>query len=155
MSNKRSGCGVSNMRRSEQVGQDGGLLLPPVQPLAGGRLHGLAIARADLADSALDIAVEQLIRVELGRIAGQEEQLDLLRSRLQPVLDLPAAMHRVPVHDEKHLTLDCLISRSQKPMNCSAWKRPSKTMKLISPLLVSAEITLQPKRLPGTFTTVG
>jgi len=50
-----------------------------MQPLACGSLHRLTVARADLADCALDVAVEQFVRVQFRGTAGQEEQFDLVR----------------------------------------------------------------------------
>ena len=74
-----------------------------MQPFSGRRFHRFAIARAYLAHGTLDVAVEQLIGVQVRRIAGQQEHLDALGVRLEPVLDRFCSMRRMPVNDQEDL----------------------------------------------------
>ena len=83
------------MRFIEEVGEDSGLLLASMQPFAGGCLHRVAVARTYLSQGTLDVAVEQLIGVQIRRIARQKVQLDALGVFLEPALDHFGPMRRM------------------------------------------------------------
>ena len=51
----------------------------------------------------LDVLVEQLGRVELGAVPGQELEFDLLGVRRDPLTHLGCAVHRVAVEDQDDL----------------------------------------------------
>src|SRR6266545_3785535 len=51
----------------------------------------------------LDVLVQELGRVELRAVAGQELQLDQLGARGDPGADLLGAVHRMPVEDQDDL----------------------------------------------------
>ena len=75
------------MRFIEEVGEDRGLLLASVQPFARGSFQRVAVTWSHLAHRAFDVAVEQLVGVQIRSIARQEEQLDALGVVLEPALD--------------------------------------------------------------------
>ncbi len=49
------------------------------------------------------ILIQQFIRVQIGAVAGEKDQPDLIGPRLHPLLHLPRLVHRVLVHDEVEL----------------------------------------------------
>lgn len=86
----------------EEIGEDLGLFLSPMQPFPRGCLHRLAIARSRLSHHALDVAVEQLIGIQIRRIARQKEQLNALRMLAQPSLHSLCAMRWMAIDDQKY-----------------------------------------------------
>ena len=62
----------------------------------------------------LDVVVQVLVRVAFKTVGRQVEQLDLVRVLGYPLLDLVGSMHRMAVHDEKHLVLDRAHQAAQK-----------------------------------------
>ena len=60
------------------------------------------------------ITIQVLIRIELGRVGGQVEHLDLLRVFFQPLVYQFAVMHSQIVDDQKHLAIYILDQPTQK-----------------------------------------
>ena len=108
------------MRFIEEVGEDRGLLLASVQPFACRSFQRVAVTWSHLAYGTLDVPVEQLIGIQIRCIARQEEQLRCARRSPEPMLYQLGSVRWVPVHDQKDLAPDCLMSRSQNLMNRSA-----------------------------------
>jgi hypothetical protein len=50
----------------------------------------------------LDIAVEEIIRVELGAVAGEQEQPEPIGPLRHPALDRNRQVHGVSIDDEEH-----------------------------------------------------
>src|SRR6185312_11864534 len=90
------------MRFIEEIGEDFGLLLPPVQPLSSRGLHRFSIPRTRLPQSTLDVAVEQFVGVQIRCVSRQKEHLDALSVLVHPVFDRFCSMRWVPVHDQKY-----------------------------------------------------
>jgi len=60
------------------------------------------------------IAIQVLIRIELGRVGGQVEHLDLLKVLFQPLVYQFAVMHSQIVDNQKHLAAHILDQPSHK-----------------------------------------
>jgi hypothetical protein len=63
-------------------------------------------------EGALEIGIDQLIGVDMGRVGWQEVQLDLVGSPRDPVDDLLRAVSGVPVNDQ----VDLLLELAQQPV---------------------------------------
>ena len=74
------------MRLIEEVGDDRGLLLVSVQPLARPSFEHVAVTWSHLAHGTLDVAVEQRVEVQISGIARQKEQLNALGVVSSPCL---------------------------------------------------------------------
>ena len=72
-------------------------------------LEGAAVARrGTLGQAALDVLVEELVGVMLGRVGRQEDQLDPVAVRGHPGLDRLGVMHPEMVDDQEDLALGTL-----------------------------------------------
>jgi hypothetical protein len=102
----------------------------------------------------LDVLVEQLSGVELGAIAGQELQLDLLGMRPTQAFTF---FERWTGWPSRIRMIFCPLlwrmSRERKSMNTAATNFSLKTRNCRCPLLEIAEITFAPNRWPVPSTT--
>jgi hypothetical protein len=101
----------------------------------------------------LQVAVDPLVRVQLGAVAWQVEDLDLGLAPGQPGADLGRAMDRQAVEDEEDLAVGSRTRRARKRSRSGALIAPSSTIQRSSPLLVTAEIRPRLARLWLTRTS--
>src|SRR5206468_9514053 len=73
------------------------------KPTRTDRRHPFLAGAAAAERVRLDVLVQELGRVELGAVAGQELQLDLLGVRRDPLTHLGRAVHRMAVEDQDDL----------------------------------------------------
>nr|WP_158854672.1 RHS repeat-associated core domain-containing protein [Saccharothrix deserti] len=100
------GClhgGVADVWGPEVAADDVRLALAATQEPSGFVRESVDVMGAGGVDVALEIGVEQLVRVEFGAVAGHQVQLDPIDVGLQPGADRLAPVHRVPVGDDVHL----------------------------------------------------
>lgn len=89
------------MRAAEVAADDVRLALAAVEEPAGfGGELGLVTRAAVHGQTPLEVGVDQLVGVQLGRVGGQEVQLDPVRMVGEPVADLAGAVGGVSVQDE-------------------------------------------------------
>jgi len=65
------------MRFIEEVGEDRGLLLASVQPFACRSFQRVAVTWSHLAHGTLDVAIEQLVGVQIRSIARQDPSVPI------------------------------------------------------------------------------
>ena len=91
----------------DQVSDHSRLLLASMQMAAHDGDHLGLVGRSALAQGiGLDILIEQLVRVQLGAVAGQADQANAIRVVLHEAFCSDRAMHRMTVHDQIELALD-------------------------------------------------
>ena len=92
------------MWTAEVAADDVRLSLASAEETAGlGCEFGLVAGPVLLGQAVLEVGVEVLVGVQLGRVRRQEVQFDLVGVGGEPVMDLPGAVGGVSVDDEVDL----------------------------------------------------
>jgi len=82
----------------------------------------------DLCHMLLEIGIEQLVRVQLWRITGQIEDLDLVGVLCQPLLNQLAMMHAQVIEDQNDLFLLAVRKPLQKANEYPGIQRAGKDL---------------------------
>ena len=72
----------------------------------------------------LNVLVKHLVRVQIRTVGRQEKHLHPRTMSIQPVADRLAPVHRVPIDDQKNLSLGMLDQSTQKPNKHPRRKMP-------------------------------
>lgn len=95
------------MRAAEEPADDVRLTLASAEEATGlGGEFGLVTGPVLPGQAVLEVGVDQLVRVQLGRVRGQEVQLGVVGVGGEPVADLLGAVGGVPVDHEMDLAVE-------------------------------------------------
>ena len=110
-----SRCRVADMRFSEVARDLVGLALCAPEETAH-VTHQLGRAAGSLASHRVgfEVLIEQLIGIELGAVAGQEEEPQPSFLPFHPACDIPRAVDWVTVHDHEDLPASLPFQASQE-----------------------------------------